>query len=539
MRVHRFRGRLLAVDPPPSSAPADAWTAAEGAVLRDGSMAEYRGAERPYEPTWLGVPEWVLWAQSVPGFAATAKAPQGYWFACRRISGAGIRIQQYGDTLSIPTADRTPASWAGAALTVNAGTGGVINGFAFVNICGLADSLAYGQINGSGALTQFVPSAGDSFVAVRPYRYQVVGLGLNSFPYRVSWTSSAAPGSWPATWAPAATNDAGSVDIDGAKGRLVDGCRLGDDFVVYAESSTHLMTYVGGSEVMAFRGLSGQSGVMSRNCIADIGGAHVVLTREDVVLVQSAGVRSIAAGRVRRLLFGPAGVVDGGLREQCFVWYDRARKSVYVAYPGDGLTGRGCSHALVWDVESGEWSGPIDIRASLAGGAATARMTHATEGASTLTALQQPGEYVSVCAFGAAAPAADTDGTARLLDEPGEFAGTLFYRRSPLRLERAEIDFDAPGEWKRIHAIAPRWRQSAAGALPITIRLYGQDAPDAARVQLAQVQLGSDAVGRVTPPIRTRLLTVEFTTPAAPGATLGPFAQLEGFDIHYSPAGGR
>jgi hypothetical protein len=205
-----------------------------------------------------------------------------------------------------------------------------------------------------GALTMLTTT---NFNALRPYKYMAVGIGdLTTAGARntVRWSASATPGAAPSTWTPATTNDAGSFDVTVVgQGNLVDGGRLGEDFLIYGENSTHAMTYVGGVTVMANRSVAASSGIMARNCWADIGGAHVVLTRDDVVLVTAGGVKSIADGQTRRTIFDGLYNADGR-HQHCQVWYDRRRGRVYIATP-KGVNGSTLTLAYVWEVATGAW----------------------------------------------------------------------------------------------------------------------------------------------------------------------------------------
>lgn len=196
------------------------------------------------------------------------------------------------------------------------------------------------------------------FTACRPYKYMAVGIGdlaVAGARNTVRWSASAVPGAAPTVWAPAAGNDAGSFDITSpSAGNLVDGGQLGEDFIVYAENSCHLMTYVGGATVMASRRLSPSTGILARNCYADIGGAHVVLTRDDLVLVTPRGVeRSLVDGRLRRTMFANLFNADGRqmIRQ---VWFDRRLGLVYVPIP-QAAPALGMGSAWVWEAASDTW----------------------------------------------------------------------------------------------------------------------------------------------------------------------------------------
>jgi len=93
---------------------------------------------------------------------------------------------------------------------------------------------------------------------------------------------------------------------------------------------------------------------LARNCWADIGGAHVVVTRDDVVLVSARGVeKSIANNRVRRALFSGIYNFNAG-QSVAQVWFDRQQGHVVIGY-SIGAPAARCRRLMVYDLGTDTW----------------------------------------------------------------------------------------------------------------------------------------------------------------------------------------
>lgn len=465
MPTFAFRPSGVVLDVPPEMAPPDAWTSVTDATFEAGITTRPAGEAQDYLPSssLIAVPQFVMHAGDDASAVGALDPQQCWWYAGNNIAGPAVKVHEARDLGGL--ADRTPAGWTAAIATApNQCTGGILNGIPFINILSQPNSLAYGLPGAAAALTTFVPAANDIFRAVRAYRYQLVGLGIyngpgvTDYPTRVNWTASAAPGAFPSTWAAAAGNDAGSFDVPYCRGHLVDGGQLGEDFLLYAEGSTHVMTYVGGAEIMQLRGVSRQSGILARNCWADVGVGHLVLTTSDVVLVTPAGVQSVADGLVRRALFGPNGAMRLDSTRYSHVVYHKPRQEVWVCYP---TTGAYCDQALVWHIPTGKWGQR----------ALTNRQRSAAAGRTVLSGNVTRTRDITVLASQGNA-AALTDGRLYIADEPA--GGSTYQARSPV-LERQDLDLGEPGRVKTVTAIRPRFQEQGTAVTGIEVRAGGRN----------------------------------------------------------------
>lgn len=472
MPTFQFRPTGVCLDLPPEQAPADCWTDVQNLTFPDGPATRPDGEEREYltASSLSQLPIHVLHAGDDAANISAFQSLQTWWAVGRTVAGVVV-VQQFGDPPLGP-ATRTPTAWTSYSLLGTAPanvTSGRFNGLAYVNVSAIGgtglSSLAYGTPGASTPLTQDIFAAGQAFRAVRTYKYQLIGMAPyvpslgNDYTQRVQWSAQAAPGSWPSTWTPAATNEAGSVEVSGARGRLVDGGQLAEDFVLYAENSTHLLTYVGGQTVMALRTISTQAGAIGRNCLADIGPAHFVVTDSDVVLMDANGPKSIADGVVRRHLFGPQGAIARGRAGWVHVIPHYPRKEVWVCYPADDVPH--CDRAMVWSMATGKW-GERRLRH---------QHQHGAAGTSRLTNLRHYSEQVTVLgAIGAAS--ALTDGRLYLADEPT--TGGVYATLSA-HAYRHDLDMGEPGRVKRVTAVRPRFRQVAGTVAPLEVRAGGRN----------------------------------------------------------------
>ena len=343
-----YRLSGYAPDIPADALPAELWSYLENAQTRDGVAERAIGDQDKA----ISITPITRWEYAVACDTAVAGV-SGIVYGGDDYAGPRARVGTYYDGLG--HVDITPGAWAATATGGrNYWTGGQFSTGVLLNDV-THDPI---WVSRASAVTVIYTT---NFNALRPYKYMAIGIGDRTTAgaeNTVRWSASVVPGAAPNTWVPAAANDAGDVDISAAgQGFLVDGGRCGEDFLIYGENSTHLMTYVGGATVMASRTLAASSGIMSRNCWADIGGAHVVLTKDDVVLVGPQGIiKSIADNRIRRSLF--TNYYNANLRQQSSqVWYDRVRGRVYIALSGDSALS--LTAAYVWEVATDTWSARV------------------------------------------------------------------------------------------------------------------------------------------------------------------------------------
>lgn len=236
----------------------------------------------------------------------------------------------------------------------NVWTGGVLHGVPFLN-------------NGTDAPQEWDAAAikfknltnwpaGYLTKALRPFKNFMVALnyndGVTQFPHNVLWSHPADPGTVPSSWSVTdATKDAGTTPLSDTAGHIIDGLALGDSFVIYKENATVLMQFVGAPNIFKFRTVLRESGVLSRNCIGEVSGKHIVLTSDDVIAFNGTQAESIMNKRWRRNLFSQISVADFAksyiavLPVQREVWVCVSTKT---GYPPD--------LAYVWNWRANSWA---------------------------------------------------------------------------------------------------------------------------------------------------------------------------------------
>jgi hypothetical protein len=278
------------------------------------------------------------------------------------------------------------------------------------------------------------------------------------------------------------------------------------------------MTYTGGQAVMAFRGVSSQSGVFGRNCIADLGVAHFVVTADDVVLADAREVRSVAAGWVRRRLFGAGGALTASRRAAVHVLHHRARGEVWICHSASGDPY--CDEALVWSQASGAWG---HRRLPL-------RHVAGATGFTTLTDLRHQSPAVLLLAS-RGADTTPTDQRLYIADEP--LAGVFEARNCTLG--RHDLDLGLPRQLKQPTAVRPRFRTLASGGSGWQVRVGGRNSATEAITWSAWASYAPATDDDVpVSGISGRLIAVEIR--CAPSTV--PW-QLVGFDLEYETRGER
>jgi len=518
-RWAEFRLSGFAPDIPADALPTDYWSAVYNTFPQDGIQKRSIGdMDRADAGTAITRYEWF---NPIRSYTAGI---EGVVYAGNDVAGPRSRVGVY-----LPGAghtDVTPAGWAATPTTFNNFyTGGELAGGVLVN-----DSVHAPVWVDAQALTATILGAALRFTSVRPYKYHAVGIGdravaasagLNT----VRWSASAVPGAAPLTWAPAAGNDAGSFDVTAVgEGVLIDGGRLGEDFIIYAENSSHLMTYVGGQTIMASRRLSADTGILARNCWADIGGAHVVVTRDDVVLVNQSGVvRSIADGRVRRAIFEAYQLVGrlynaDGRQLGVQVWQDRRRNQVWIATPLADPS-RFLGRAFIYDVATDSWGmRELDLL----------EPDSYAFGAMCNLELAQPGRgqpRLVVASLGGGLSLG---------------ASQLFYAESnnvtptdqtPSLHQRDGLDLGDASRRKLITGIRIRGHTDGA-AVTLRVAIGTKDAADAAYVYSSYIDYVLPTAQRADVLVTGRWVSVIITCVA-----LSPSYRIHGFDLEYQVRG--
>lgn len=519
----RLQVRLsgIAPDLPDDLVPDDAWHLAENMAPESGVM-RFRW---PFGQELLGVPGIAAlrprWSHSL---IAEGPAPismiGGQWAQVGVNASNEARLEVVRPVESV---DKTPSGWTAETADPYTVTGGMLNGVLLVNtprqppaVLQLSPPYASSSDYASQVLTGAAPllPAGTRFRAMRPWQYQAVGIENR---YTLRWSASVPPGGLPIEWEPAATNDAGDLELAGGQDRLlVDLGAAGRDLIVYGDRSTHVLSYVGPPQVVSARTLLQTSGLLAVNCWTNWRGGHVVWSGDDALLVTPAGAESIADAVTRRTLRDQAEIAAAafpdGINAAAFVTWDPLRAQVLFVPPADPLSTP--SEALTWEPATGKWGrrtlGPV---------------YHARAGRVLMSA-----PFVNDLRLVAAG--ADTslprngglmvDGLPRSGQEPQGW-----------QLERRELDAGDSKLRKFVTRILPR--VEAPSGVEVSVQVGVRDAPSGAYDWTAPQLVDPEARPWAYVEREGRFIAVRLSGEVS-AAQLGPVS-VAGFDIEYQPGG--
>jgi hypothetical protein len=187
------------------------------------------------------------------------------------------------------------------------------------------------------------------------FQFHLVALDIDGpsghFENQVKWSDAAEPGAVPATWTPAADNEAGDAILADKQGPNLVALPLRGSLVIYKRNSIYTMDYVGGNDVFSFRQVISARGALTRHAVADLSdGRHFVVGDGDIFVTDLVSTQSIAQDRVKRFLFDQ---LDQDSYQNLFVIYHRGKNEVWTCFPEQGA--QVCTLALVYDVAHDSW----------------------------------------------------------------------------------------------------------------------------------------------------------------------------------------
>lgn len=333
-QLAKFEMVGLVADPAAESLPPDVWTGLRDVMFRD-HPTRVKGLAEVFG-TPLFPPQWLQF-----GYDATGQTPVWVYAGATGIAytdGAGHF-------------DITPADWLPPTQFNNPWSGGILN-----NVIFCSNQRRAWYWDGVGVMLR-LPDWGDTdqVGTVRAYQYHLIAMatddGTDLLLDEVRWSAAANPGSIPASWTPAAANEAGSTQLSSTSGAVIDGRALRGTFMVYKNTSAYSLTYVGGSVVMLARLVFSEGGMLTRNCVAGLAEFHLVLTDGDVILHDGQVARSLAEGRVRKAMFSRA---NGDSIRKSFVVTDENNGEVWVCMPEAGSDVPNL--AWVWNRRHDSWA---------------------------------------------------------------------------------------------------------------------------------------------------------------------------------------
>ena len=206
--------------------------------------------------------------------------------------------------------------------------------------------------------------AGDRCKALRSYKDFLIALNVQKGPtvYRamIKWSDATQAGAPPANWDTASTSSlAGENVLNDATGAVVDGAKLGNSFMVYTEKETYRMDFVDVPFVFRTDKVFSDSGMISKNCVAEVDGRHYVFSENDIFVHDGINKKSIIDGRVKSRIFN---AMEFGDRERFFVFHRKNLSEVVFCYSSgfaskwDHKATEGCNEAAVYNYGNDTWT---------------------------------------------------------------------------------------------------------------------------------------------------------------------------------------
>lgn len=160
-------------------------------------------------------------------------------------------------------------------------------------------------------------------------------------PHKVLISHKAGPGTLPSSWDDTdPTVDATSFELTDVKGgELFDGLALGSSFIFYKKNSTHIMRFVGGTDLWGLDRVFESSGILATRCVCSFkeGTMHFVATQNDLIMHSGtpASSKSVVEGTNREAIFAE---MDSTNYVNSFCFDNRKKTEVWFCYPTTGNT---------------------------------------------------------------------------------------------------------------------------------------------------------------------------------------------------------
>lgn len=160
-----------------------------------------------------------------------------------------------------------------------------------------------------------------------------VTLGAGGVRNRVQWSDIANL----TTWTPAATNSAGSDDLEGADGFISHLSVQGID-MLFTPSQIYLMQYIGGAFVFSFQKLTDITGIIAQNARVEALGTGYWMGTDNFYMWRGGNVEIVPSNTtnettLKKYVFDN---LNYGQKEKIFAWYNEAFNEIWWHYPSAG-----------------------------------------------------------------------------------------------------------------------------------------------------------------------------------------------------------
>lgn len=214
--------------------------------------------------------------------------------------------------------------------------------------------------NGSGG-TDALPIPGfpaaTAVKSVVAFRFHLFGLDVDGpgghFDNQVIHSDAAAPGTLPASWTPAPSNEAGNFILADTPGRCICGVPLGPRLMIYKPQSVYPVEYTGQQpdKIFTVREANRSLGALGPHAVMDLGNQHIVLGNDDVCLFDGINFKSIAENRVKLSI---ANTIDATYAQNSFIIRDLNKHETWICIPESGAQYATLAH--IWDERRDTWT---------------------------------------------------------------------------------------------------------------------------------------------------------------------------------------
>lgn len=376
-------GKLgVITDIPPHDLPLEGWTDASNLRFADGSVSRY-SVFKSFDFT----------------YNYGSKQPTGIFEAGGQQNDSTV-VTVFSDgtmeqSLSGVTTDVTPTGGLGSSTSQLTITD--LGGLIYMNR--QTDVPVYRKEPGDGLFQELTSwDSGDRCASFRTFKDFLVALNVTkggvSYPGMVKWSDAAQSGQPPANWSvtdPASL--AGENVLNDCDDALIDGATLGDAFIIFGETQTWRMDYIGEPFIFRTQMIFDDQGIMAPNCAVTVEGRQYVFGRSDIYVHDGLSKRSIANGRVLSRIMNE---IDFDKAERCFLYHDQVMGEIGFCYPSKSSDAAwlvkdvpGCNRAWVYNYRSDTWS-PVDMP-SVVGATRAASVVEVSWTAPALTTWSQSG----------------------------------------------------------------------------------------------------------------------------------------------------
>lgn len=478
----------IVADATPHDLPLNAWSAGRNIRFRDGLVEKIKGHAAVFDPPTVK-PYFLQ-----PVSTGTTR----YWV----YAGLAKLNVVTGTTHT----DITRSSGGDYSATVNnSWTGTVMGGIAFLNN-GVDTPQYWAGVPATPAANLTNWPSSTTCRSLRSFRNVLVAMDITEsgtrYPHMVRVSHPADPGALPASWDYTdPVYDSVRLNLADDQSLAIDSMPLGQQCILYKEGAYYSLQPVGRPEVFRPVKLSGAAGALSRNCIAEFPGGHVVLGQGDIFTHAGGAPTSILSRRMKKWLLNN---IDSDNFARSFVMANPLQSEIWTCLVEP--TESAATLALIWNYEQNTFStrqlpnathGAIGVVDSVA-------LTSWDSDAEPWDSDDLPWNVADFAQNSALSMLASADTKLHLVDATQRFntANMTAY------IERKGLSFGNPEAIKLVRGIRPRI-EATSGTINVYVG-YHDNVTDAPTYTLAGAYDPTDSNPQIDCLVSGRYIAVKF-----------------------------